>query len=95
MTAPYTEEPTRALLPTTPVQKLNPRLANISQIRYTPRLIHLLMSTASHGVMVIMGEIREQEKLRADPRFPLMQTMQRHKRYQAIFSGPTGKPIFA
>jgi hypothetical protein len=62
---------------------------------YVPREIHALKGTTSHPTIALMAAVREQEKFRADPRFPLMQAVQRQKRYQAIFNGPPYQPIFS
>jgi len=64
-------------------------------LRYVPREIHAVMGTVSHAVMAQISAIREQEKFRADPRFPLMQAIERQKRYHAIFRGKPYQPMFA
>ena len=69
--------------------------ANLRVLRYRGREMHALMGQTSHPVIAQMASIREQEKFRADPRFPLFQVMQRHRRYTAIFKGPTGRAIFS
>jgi hypothetical protein len=68
--------------------------ANLKVLRYRPREIHAIMGQASHTLMAHIASIKEQEKFRADPRFPIFQMTQRAKRYRAIFAGPAGKPIF-
>jgi hypothetical protein len=73
---------------------MNQKLPNFGLIEYVPRLIHNLMGETSHPVIAQIAQIREQEKLRADPRFPLFQMMERNKRYQKIFNGPGYGPIF-
>lgn len=64
-------------------------------IIYKPRAIHDIKGQSSHAVLVRMREIQHQEKLRADPRFPLMQFVERTKRYKAIFTQPPYQPIFS
>ena len=88
--APAANEPKK---PTRP--RIHPAISNLRIISYMPRLLHLLMGTTSHGTMAHMASIIEQEKLRADPRFPLMQMVQRNKRYKAIFDGTPYQDIFA
>lgn len=62
---------------------------------YVARTIHQIKGQVSYHILAHISEIREQEKFRADPRFPLFQIVQRHKRYAAIFKGPPYLPIFA
>lgn len=69
--------------------------AKFSFIDYVPRMIHAIKGTTSHPVIGRMAEIREQEKFRADPRFPIYQMVERGKRYAAIFKGIPYKPIFS
>lgn len=61
---------------------------------YVARSIHQIKGEVSHQILALISEIREQEKFRADPRFPLFQTMKRIKRYKEIFAGPRYLPIF-
>lgn len=68
--------------------------ANLSNIRYMPREIHILKAQTSHNVIAHVASIREQEKFRADPRFPLFQIVQSVKRYKEIFAGRPYLPIF-
>lgn len=67
----------------------------VTMLKYRPRQIHQIMGEVSHHILAHISEIREQEKFRADLRFPLFQIMQRRKRYAAIFKGPPYLPIFA
>ena len=69
--------------------------ANLRLLKYRPREIHAIMGNASHSVIAHIASIKEQEKLRTDPRFPLYQAMQRHKRYKAVFAGKPYGPIFS
>lgn len=73
------------------------RLANtdLRLLRYTPQQIHAIKGETSHGTIAQISAIREQEKFRADPRFPLMRAMKRIKRYKEIFAGLPYKPIFS
>lgn len=64
-------------------------------IDYVPRMIHAIKGTTSHSVIGLMAQIKEQEKFRADPRFPIYQMVERGKRYAAIFKGIPYKPIFS
>ena len=66
-----------------------------SSIDYTPREIHAVKGQSSHGTIAIMAEVVTQEKLRADPRFPIYQMVERKKRYDAIFRGKPYLPIFS
>lgn len=68
---------------------------NLRILKYTPRSIHQIKGEASHGTMAQISAIREQEKMRADPRFPFMQTMQRFKKLKEILKGPPYLPIFS
>lgn len=71
------------------------RFENLSILKYTSRVIHQIKGESSHNAIAQMSAIQEQEKLRADPRFPLFQAMQRHKRYKAIFDGAPYQPMFS
>jgi len=75
-------------------KKLHPSIDNLRVLKYTPRVIHQIMGEVSHPIVAHMAEIRTQEELRADPRFPLAMAMKRHKRYQDIFRGRPYLPIF-
>lgn len=68
---------------------------NLKVLNYTPREIHAIKGHSSHPTMALISSIKEQEKFRADPRFPIMQMNRRQQRYAAIFSGPAGQPIFS
>lgn len=63
-------------------------------LKYVSRQIHQIMGEVSHPILAHISEIREQEKFRGDPRFPLFQIVQRIKRYKEIFAGRPYLPIF-
>ncbi len=64
-------------------------------LKYVPREIHAIKGISSHGTISIVNQVVHQEKFREDPRFPLMQMMQRTKRLREIIAGPAGLPIFS
>jgi len=73
----------------------NPQLENLRMIRYTPRTIHQFMGETSHDTIAQMSAIKEQEKFRADPRFPFYQATERFKRLKKIVTGQPYQPMFS
>ena len=69
------------------LKAIQENLKPLTTIKYTYRMIHQIMGESSHNVIAQHAAIVEQERFRADPRFPLFMAMQRNKRYQAIFNG--------
>ncbi len=96
MEARVMEEPTLSPAQTQAIKtaKLKFDRANLKVIKYVPREIHAIKGESSFATMAQMSAIREQEKFRADPRFPIFQMRQRYARLQEIFKGPAGKPLF-
>lgn len=68
---------------------------NLQIIKYVPREIHAIKGQSSREVLALMAMIREQEKFRSDPRFPIFQMQQRNARYKAIFQGIPFRPMFS